>query len=399
MPFDREFKNPALILGGELAGLQAARILGKRGVPVYVVASYPQNVALASRYCKKKRVVDEPWDCKTLKMILKEAARATSKRLVVYPVSDELALNLSIIKDDLSDDFCFAVGERHAMETLINKRKFYQLLRKSKMAYPITYFPEDLADADRIASEISYPIFIKPSYVHLFHRAFGYEKKGFVANSRKELLRYYRLASSLNVDVVFQHIVPGPPSLFCQLEGYYNRNSEPLMFFGRRAVRIWPLDFGNTTLCSSISLSGLAKEIGEIDEFLKSIKYNGMMSVDFKRDPVNGRLQLLEINTRLWMHFWLPSLCGVDILFASYLDAVGEKVEGSQEYTTNLKSLDFISDLKSAAKMIRLRKLCFSEYASSLMGKKVFAYYDRKDIRPCIRFYAKESFKFFKRRI
>jgi D-aspartate ligase len=398
MPFDREFKNPALILGGELAGLQAARILGKRGVAVYVFASYPKNVALASRYCKRKRVISGPWDCDALKKMLKETARATSKRLVVYPVSDELALNLSIIKDDLPDDFCFAVGDRHAVETLINKRKFYQLLSKNKIAYPVTYFPDDLADADRIASEISYPIFIKPSYVHLFHKAFGYEKKGFVANSREELLKYYRLVSSFNVDVVFQRIVSGPPSLFCQLEGFYNRNSEPLILFGRRAVRIWPLDFGNTTLCSSISLSDLVKEIEEIDEFLKSIKYNGMMSVDFKRDPLNGKLQLLEINTRLWMHFWLPTICGVDILFASYLDALGEKVESSQEYTTDIKSIDFISDLKSAAKMIRLRKLGFSEYTSSLMGKKVFAYYDRKDIRPFIHFYLKEAFKFFKRR-
>ena len=398
MPLDREFKNPALILGGELAGLQAARILGKRGVAVYVVASYPQNVALASRYCKRKRVIGEPWDFKALKMMLKEAARATSKRLVVYPVSDELALNLSIIKDDLPDDFCFAVGERRAMETLINKRKFYQLLSKNKIAYPITYFPDDLADAVRIASEISYPIFIKPSYVHLFHKAFGYEKKGFVANSRKELLKYYRLASSFNVDVVFQRIISGPPGLFCQLEGFYNRKSEPLILFGRRAIRIWPLNFGNTTLCSSISLSGLVKENGEIDEFLKSIKYNGIMSADFKRDPVNGRLQLLEINTRLWMHFWLPTLCGVDILFASYLDALGEKVETSQAYTTNIKSLDFISDLKSAAKMIRLQEIGFSDYVSSLMGKKVFAYYDRKDISPFIRFYVNQIFKFLKHR-
>ena len=122
------------------------------------------------------------------------------------------------------------------------------------------------------------------------------------------------------------------------------------------------------------------------------------MSADFKRDPVNGRLQLLEINTRLWMHFWLPTLCGVDILFASYLDALGEKVETSQAYTTNIKSLDFISDLKSAAKMIRLQEIGFSDYVSSLMGKKVFAYYDRKDISPFIRFYANQIFKFLKHR-
>ena len=42
-----------------------------------------------------------------------------------------------------------------------------------------------------------------------------------------------------------------------------------------------------------------------IGEFLKKIGYNGMMSADFKRDPADGRLKLLDVNVRLWLHFWL----------------------------------------------------------------------------------------------
>ncbi len=399
MAFDREFKNPALILGGELAGLWAARILGRRGVDVYIVTGDAQDVALSSKYCKKKRVIAGPWDCQVLRKILREAARTTSKRLVVYPASDDLALNLSIIKDDLPDDFCFVVGERDAVETLVNKRRFYQVLKKNKVPHPVTYFPRDLADADRLASQISYPIFIKPSFTHLFNRAFGYEVKGFVANSRNELLKYYRLASSNAVDVLFQKIVSGAPPSFYQLEGFYNRECVPSILFARQAIRIWPLNFGTTTLCRSITLSDLAEESREISKFLQTIKYSGIMSADFKRDPADGRLKLLEINARLWLHFWLPTECGVDIVFASYLDALGEKVEGSHLYATGVKSLHFPIDLKSSAKMIWLGELGFSEYTSSLLGKKVFAYFNRKDMLPFFRFYTGWAYKLFKARI
>jgi D-aspartate ligase len=396
MTLDQGFKNPVLVLGGELAGLWVARILGRQGIDVYVVTGDPKDVALSSKYCKKKRVIAGPWDCQILRKILREAARTTSKRLVVFPGADDLALNLSILKDDLPDDFYFVVGDRDAVETLVDKKRFYQVLKKHKIPHPFTYFPRDLADAKRLASQISYPIFIKPSFTHLFNRAFGFEIKGFVANSRDELLKQYRLASSKGVEVLFQKIVTGPPSSFYQIEGFYNRESQPSLLFARQAMRIWPLNFGTTTLCRSITSSDFTEQSTEVTNFLQSIKYNGIMSADFKRDPTDGKLQLLEINARLWLHFWLPTECGADIISASYFDALNETVEDSRTYATGVKSLCFLMDLKSSAKMIRQGELSFSEYTSSIMGKKVFAYFSRKDMLPCFRFYYGLSLRSFK---
>ena len=285
------------------------------------------------------------------------------------------------------------------METLVNKKRFYQVLKKHKIPHPFTYFPRDFADAKRLASQISYPIFIKPSFTHLFNRAFGFETKGFVANSRDELLKYYRLASSKGVDVLFQKIVTGPPSSFFQIEGFYNRESQPSFLFARQAMRIWPLNFGTTTLCRSVTSSDFTEQSTEVTNFLQSIKYNGIMSADFKRDSTDGKLQLLEINARLWLHFWLPTECGVDIISASYFDALNAKVEDSRTYDIGVKSLCFLMDLKSSAKMIRQGELSFSEYTSSILGKKVFAYSNRKDMLPCFRFYYDLALRSFKARI
>ena len=62
-------------------------------------------MALSSKYCKKRRVVTLSLDSGVLKRTLRKATRTTSKRLVVYQASDDLALNLSKIKDDLPNDF------------------------------------------------------------------------------------------------------------------------------------------------------------------------------------------------------------------------------------------------------------------------------------------------------
>ena len=62
----------------------------------------------------------------------------------MFPGADDLALNLSILKDDLRDDFYFAVGDRDAVETLVNKKRFYQVLKKHKIRIPSLIFREIL---------------------------------------------------------------------------------------------------------------------------------------------------------------------------------------------------------------------------------------------------------------
>ena len=365
----------------------AARNLGKHGVDVYIVSEDMQSLAFFSKYCKKNFVIDRPWSCQTLKRILQKIARETSERLVVYPLSDVDTLNLSKIKDDLRDDYILMVGEQEATETLINKRKFYQTLDKNKIEYPVTYFPQDVNSAKHIGSRITYPIFIKPAINEGFLYMFNYQK-GFVAHSPKELIQYYRLATSKKIEVMFQEIIHGPPSSSYQLEGYYNKDSCPIGFFARQRLRIWPLGFGNTTLCVSIPLTELAHKCKPVSEFIKRIGYSGLMSAEFKKDQRDGKLKILEINARIWLHFWLSAECGFDILFSSYLDAIGEKTPPFSSYTVGVKSLILANDLRVSAKMFRNGDLSFSDWLSSLQGKKQLALFDKGDLSPCFISYA-----------
>ena len=146
-------------------------------------------------------------------------------------------------------------------------------------------------------------------------------------------------------------------------------------------------------------MSRLSEESRKINNFLRSINYNGIMSADFKRDPANGRLLLLEINARLWMHFWLPTKCGADIISASYLDTLCKNFEGYHKYVSGVKSICCFTDLRSSVKMIQQGEIGLSEYTASLLGRKVFSHFDRRDMLPFFRFYYSLAYKSIKDRI
>jgi predicted ATP-grasp superfamily ATP-dependent carboligase len=377
------FAYPALLLNGNVNGLWIARELGKHNIGVQVVAKERHQIALWSKYCVKRLFFPGYWSCQDLERILRIAARTNSKRIVVYPLSDMDALNLSKIKDDLPDDYFFVVGSKSAAETLLNKRRFYQALSENNVEHPKTFCPQNLMDVKKIGKHLAYPIFVRPSISELFGRIFGWQRKGFIANSYRELLDYYRLAKSNKLDIMFQEIIHGPAENSLQVEGYFNKNSCPTALFARQRLRIWPPDFGNSTFCVSVPLSDFSFEIGKITQFIKKIGYNGLASAEFKRDGKDGKYKLLEINARPWLHFWLAARCGVEIIFASYLDAIGEKPQTKQEYLLGIKSLHNVSqDMRASAKMIRERKLGYVRWLYSFRGVRRLDTFEKNDMFP-----------------
>jgi D-aspartate ligase len=392
-------RNPVVVLGGDLTALGMARTFGKRGIDVYLILD-KDGIAAFSKYCKRSFLAPKIRDDRTvLRNVLKKIAKSLSRRPVVYPTSDLGALNLAHVKDELPDDYHFVVGDKEPVETLVNKRKFYKALDRNGIDYPVTVFPEDF-DFRKAGTKTTYPIFVRPSNSQLFKRIFGAGgRKGFIANSPRELAHYYRLAERSGIDVMFQEIIPGPPSNSYQLEGYYNVDFCPIVLFARKRLRIWPQDFGNTTLCTSIPLTELSKEKAVINNFVKKISYHGLMSAEFKKDARDGILKFLEINARGWWHFWLSAKCGADIVYSSYLDAVGEKTKYIDDYETGLKSMYLLTDLRVLTRMFLNRNLDLRNWISSIQEVDQFATFEREDISPFIMDYANKVFLLLERQL
>lgn len=393
------FLNPVVVIGTGQTALGIVRALGRHGIDVFAVTDKRDPVVF-SKYCEKSFTTNETRNHKgILKRLLIEIGKSFSKRAVIYPTSDMDALNLAELKNELPDDYFFVVGNKEAVETLVNKKKFYGVLSNVGIVHPQTYFPENVKEAHKLATELDYPIFVKPAITQLFSWAFPKSGKGFVACSPRELVDCYCLATQRGIDVMFQEIVPGPPTNSYQLEGYYNSKYNPLVLFARQRLRIWPPDFGNTTLCVSTPMVNLSEEKNSINKLIAAIGYNGFASAEFKKDERDGALKLLEINARPWWHFWLSESCGVDIALTSYLDAIGEVggIAPRAHYELGVKSAHLLDDLMAAADMLRNKKLRFHEWASTLRGVRCDSFLSRDDLSPLIIAYINAGLRLFKR--
>ena len=377
----KKFRNPALVLGGgATTGLGAIRSLGRAGIAVYYMDE-KRSEAIYSKYCKKYFIFPKIGHNKDeLKRALMKLQSVIGDA-VLFPASDTYAIYLSDLTAELKG-YYLPAPKKEVIETLINKRRFYESLKK-KMPHPSTYFPENLEDVKKIGKEISYPIFIKPYFSQPFSERF--HKKGFVANSERELLEYFALMKRLKVDVMIQEIILGPPTDHIFLDGYADRDSNPKAFFARRRLRMWPLAFGNSSLCVSIPVSEVASLKEALFRYLKSISYHGIFSAELKKDRRDGLFKLLEINSRTSAWFnTLSAKCGINIMLIAYLDAIGRDIKYSEDYETSFKWVFLRDDIRSAMKMMLNGDLSGREWISSLLGKKDYMSYAKDDLRPFI---------------
>jgi len=391
----QEFSNPAVVLGGgATTGLGAIRSLGRAGVTVYHIEE-EQSLAKYSKYCNEYFVFPGTAHNKNeLKRMLLRLQPRMNDVAVVFPASDLYMFVLSDLVNELPA-YHLPIVKKKVAEILLDKRRFYQSLMKSNVAHPTTDFPENLEDVSKIGKKISYPTFIKPYFSESFER---FRRKGFVANSEAELLEYFALLRRLGINCMIQEIIQGPQTNHVFLDGYFDRDSNPKAFFARRRMRMWPLDFGNSSLCVSVRASEIAplKEI--LFKYLRSISWRGIFSAEFKMDQRNGVFKLLEINSRTsgWFNT-LSARCGINIMLVAYLDAIGRETRYSEDYEAAVKWVHLENDLESTIHMFMNGDLSMGEWISSLRGKKDHSLYARDDLGPFFMSPAHHAVQFYHR--
>ena len=85
--------------------------------------------------------------------------------------------------------------------------------------------------------------------------------------------------------------------------------------FGRAATYVETIDF---------------PEIAELSErFLKATNYYGVVEVEFKEDPRDGKFKLLDVNARTWGFHSIGLPAGVDFPFLMFADQLGLPIERS----------------------------------------------------------------------
>jgi D-aspartate ligase len=367
--------EPAVVVGGDGVALGTIRDLGRERVPVLAMGPDTSEPALHSRYCAPWLCADPHYHEERLIEDLETVGSVLPRRAVVIPTHDDFVFALSRHKTRLERHFRIPVLPWERMCSLADKELQLQLAWRAGIETPITVFihgPDELAVA---ADSVPFPAVLKPAVPLSLVRRTGF--KAVVVHNRDSLEEAY-LRYSFCGSLLLQELVPGGDEEIYVAGTYHDAHARALAVFTGRKLRQHPRGFGVTRLGESLWWPDLADLTLRL---LAEVRYEGVSDVEFKRDPRDGSLKLMEINAR--PGFWTPlaTASGVNLSYVAYRDAVGRPISGTRQRDGVVWS-DILRDSRDSLGELRQRELGWREWLAPLAGIRADAYLSFRDPYP-----------------
>lgn len=369
-------KPVAIVAGLCPTGLAVVRSLGRQGIPVVGVDLNPRAIGFSSRYCMRLESAESIQSKQELISALERFGKSLPTKGVLFPTTDEYLSLISQNAEKLKKYYIFPL-EENIVESFLNKKQFYRLCVENNVAIPRTHFPKDIEDLISISREMTYPCILKPVYSHVWQKKLRGQKV-FKASSSDELIETYKKVIEFNKEVMVQEIIQGKDDRIYLCAAYFSKNAEPLAIFTGRALRQYPTEFGTKSLAEAVD----DPEVAELSiRFLKAINFQGICGVEFKRDPRDNQLKMIEINPRPVRWHSLTDACEVPIVYTAYRDLLGKEVKPVSSQGKG-KWIFVWRDLLSATKYVLRRQLSIGNWINSLKGKKEYAIFRWDDPIP-----------------
>ena len=374
MRSDEHESRPAVVFGLLHAGLALVRSLGRAGIPVDGIALKRHEFGFRSRYLRGRTLAH---DDEGVLDALRGAAR--NGRPVFFPERDE---NVEVVLRRWDDIRALAdlplPDDPEIVRRLRRKDLLPEVAAAAGVSAPRT-IRADSSDSIR-ATELRPPLLVKPLEGQEFALSFG--AKAFIANDVSEAVSAWKRAQERGFDTIVQELVPDSHEHVFSLFTYIGRGGEPLASVVGRKVRQGPLRFGT----SAVFASGHDDEVHELGlRLLRSVGYRGLAHVEFARDPRDGTLQLLEVNTRPPIWAGIAMGPNFDIARVAYDDLCGRPAAAGKTLTERISWIYLAKDVWVSAQMARRRELGPREFLRHyLQRRKVRAVFAADDPRPAL---------------
>jgi len=138
--------------------------------------------------------------------------------------------------------------------------------------------------------------------------------------------------------------------------------------FARRRLRMFPPDFGNSTLMVSVPRTEVGDAPKTLARLFEELRYRGIFSAEFKQDARDGRFKLLEVNARPWWYVEFAARCGVDVCAMAVRDALGKPIETVDRYTVGRRCVYPYYDLSAVQVERAAGRLGLVAWARSWVG-------------------------------
>lgn len=373
----------AVILGmDEFIGLQTARILHARDVPVIGVAEDPNH------YCCRTNAVQEVIEAEfiddDLLPRLMSLGAQLDEKAVLFPCVDLVVELVSRHQDALRKHFHVALPDNDTVEMLMNKERFCRFALSEDLPIPKTFMITNRDEAQEAAAGSAFPCVVKPTM-----RSVGWMEnigtKAFKTWDAQELMRTYDRCAPWADVIIAQEWVDGPETNLYSCNCYYDSGSKLVCTFVARKLRQWPPETGVTSLgeeCRDDTVLEMATDL------FGRVAYKGLGYVEIKKSAKTGHYRILEANIgRPTGRSALAEFCGVDLVFTMYCEQTGRELPTDrlvQQYRGG-KWIQIMTDIQASWYRWRAGELSVSDWVKSLRGKKHYAVFSTSDFRPFAR--------------
>lgn len=373
-------KPCAIVLGlDHVNGLQPARALAKRDIPVIGIAKHPSHYCSRTNVCN--RIIFTDTKSESLISTLEELGPTLDQQAVLFPCTDIQVLLVSRFRDRLESWYHILLPPHEVVETLMVKTQFYSFAKEHNLPIPRTILLRNFEDVERVGQELRFPCILKPPLSANPDWERKSRLKAYLLSSKEELISAYRRFSHLADSLIVQEWIVGPITNLYSCNCYFNRDSEPISTFVTHKLRQWPPDTGEGCLGEACHNRTLVEETIRL---FKTVDFVGLGYLEMKRDERTGKYLIVEPNVgRPTGRSVTAEAGGVELLYTMYCDALGWPLpENLEQKNGTVKWIYFRRDLQSAFYHWRRGELSPIEWLMSLRGVKVDALFSWGDQRP-----------------
>jgi D-aspartate ligase len=216
---------------------------------------------------------------------------------------------------------------------------------------------------------------------HVFERRSPRRDKVLLAHDRAELDALLTMMLELDLEMQVTEIVGGGDERIVVHTAYLDERGEPLMEFTHRKLRQRPVHFGvgcyvRGEWLPEVAATGL--------RFARAAGVRGMAVTEFKEDPVDGTLKLIECNARFNLATALVHASGFDVALLSYRRTLGAPLPalGPARFGRHLWHPG--PDVRSFLDYRRNGELTTSAWLRSLLHRQTFSLFALSDPMPSI---------------
>lgn len=361
-----------------ITGLQSARLLARRGVPVIALVKNPRHYCAQTRVCEK--IIPAHIASEELIHVLEQLGPQLGQKAVLFPCTDMSVLLLSRHRGRLQQWFHLALPAPETVEMLMDKISFYTYAQKHGLPIPGTHFLKSRYDAEAALAKLNFPCILKPPMKTPRWEQNTKAKVFKIAAASEFLATYDRCASWADMLMVQEWIAGRDQNLY-SCNCYFNARAEPLVTFIARKLRQWPPETGTSCLGEEVRNDAVLLESVRL---FKAVQYHGLGYVEMKRDERSGRHYIIEPNVgRPTGRSAIAEAGGVELLYTMYCDLTGRPLpENREQKYRGVKWIYLRRDFQSAFHYWKRGELTLREWWQTFRGRKGYAVFSWRDPKP-----------------